>query len=765
MQKHIRFITILTLFLLVGISFTQIMTPKALSADAPETAFSSARAIEIIEQIANAPHPTGSFRQAEVRDWLIFQLNQLGLNPEIHTTVGGWDTYGALGNIENIIVRIPGSDPTGAVLLIAHYDSVPAGPGATDNASGVAVMLETIRAISAGEPLKQDVIALFTDGEEVGLLGAQAFVKNHPWLEDVRLVINLEAAITGPAMLVEANPENGWIIREYAKTAPRPVSASWLYDLYNLLPYNTDYLPFKTLGIPGLNFMSINASPRYHSPFDDTAHLSAESIQHHGNQTLALINQFANNPLEVTKAPDKVFFNLLGPIMVHYPTALAIPLAALALLTFIFVLIYGFRKKTLHWKNILVSFLLFLGALIIVSGVVFALWQFILKLHPMYSARFVARHIYNELYYFAAAAGLALTAFSAAYPLFTRKRSLPEILAGCQIIWLIFAVTTSILLPGFSYLFIWGLLGSIVMLYWLLKNELSDLKEFSSAGYMMISLTSLPAVLTFVPFLYMLGAGLGTSAVMILPALTLVLLVMLLPYVDLLLSNGSKLLPLIALVISIIFLVIGSLTGSPTVERPMPNAMEYLYNVENEQAYWKDGFMQTEDEWVQQFFANEANLVDTATVLPVISYQIQGSLAPNLDLPQTEINIADDRVENHQRIITFDIQSHNQANQIQIYIDPAVDAVDYRFDNYLLDDKLVYPDLKPGCWKMLTFTNPVDGHLNFELRMTGDQPVSLWIVEHTTGLPDPQKADYTPRPETMMDVGDVTTIASYVYLD
>jgi Zn-dependent M28 family amino/carboxypeptidase len=80
------------------------------------------------------------------------------------------------------------------VLLVAHYDGVGAGPAASDDGAGSAALLETMRALRARkQPLAHDIMVLFTDGEEAGLLGAAAFVREHPWAKDVAVILNFEA--------------------------------------------------------------------------------------------------------------------------------------------------------------------------------------------------------------------------------------------------------------------------------------------------------------------------------------------------------------------------------------------------------------------------------------------------------------------------------------------------------------------------------------------------------------------------------------------
>ena len=71
---------------------------------------------------------------------------------------------------------------------MAHYDSVPCSPGASDDGMGTATVIETARAIAAGAPLRRTVVIVLTDGEEAGLLGAEAFMREHPLAGTVHVV-------------------------------------------------------------------------------------------------------------------------------------------------------------------------------------------------------------------------------------------------------------------------------------------------------------------------------------------------------------------------------------------------------------------------------------------------------------------------------------------------------------------------------------------------------------------------------------------------
>jgi acetylornithine deacetylase/succinyl-diaminopimelate desuccinylase-like protein len=151
--------------------------PDPAPPNAPLTEFSSGRAMKHLQVIAVKPHPMGSPEHANVRDYILHALIAMGLSPEVQTTTvvnhrgtAKGDALLAAGTVHNIVARLKGTAHRRAILLAAHYDSVPTGPGASDDGAAVAAMLETLRALSASAPLMNDVIFLFTDGEEAGLL-------------------------------------------------------------------------------------------------------------------------------------------------------------------------------------------------------------------------------------------------------------------------------------------------------------------------------------------------------------------------------------------------------------------------------------------------------------------------------------------------------------------------------------------------------------------------------------------------------------------
>ena len=335
-------------------------TPDARGLTAPVTEFSAERAMAHVRQLARAPRPPGSDGHREAMVYIMARIAAMGVEPRIQGTTGIGTRYPVAGQVRNILARIPGTRPTtrrgrGAVLLMAHYDGVAAGPAAGDDASGVAVLLETLRAIRQGPLLANDVIALFTDSEESGLLGAAAFAREHAWTADVGVILNFEARGThGPSLMFETGSANHDVIR-FLRTVRGARATSLSTAVYRQLPNDTDLSELAVLGRPAMNFGFIAGVERYHTSEDDVAHLSPESIQHHGDQALALTRAFGNARLPRPGTAgeggqgDAVFFDLPLVGIVLYPESWALPFALLALIAGIVAFGLDARRERAAW--------------------------------------------------------------------------------------------------------------------------------------------------------------------------------------------------------------------------------------------------------------------------------------------------------------------------------------------------------------------------------------------------------------------------------
>lgn len=328
----------------IGFSARQ---PAPVPADAPPERYSATRAAAALAEVLGdqAPHPVGSAANAQVRDRIVAVLTRLGHAPEIQRA-HACDERGACASVENIALRIEGREPGDAVMLAAHYDSVPAGPGAADDGSGVASVLEIARLLRAQARPRHDIILLLTDGEELGLLGARAFVDAHPWAQDVRAVVNIEArGSAGASMLFETGSDNAWTVRRAAGLAATPITNSIFYTAYKLLPNDTDFSIFRRPGWQGYNYAFVGQVQHYHTPLDDLAHLSLASLQQQGAQALASLLDLAEADLPPADAAsaatgrDAVYFDVLGIALLHWPATAALPAALLTALLALAVLL------------------------------------------------------------------------------------------------------------------------------------------------------------------------------------------------------------------------------------------------------------------------------------------------------------------------------------------------------------------------------------------------------------------------------------------
>lgn len=300
------------------------LTPPApLPADAPVERFSAARAHQQQAVIARQAHPIGSAANAAVRDHLVAELTALGFAVEVDrgpiVSRYGKRPASVFAFVENVVARKPGREGGPALVLMSHYDGRWHAPGAGDAGSGVATILETVRALGH-TPLARDLMVVLTDGEEVGLLGAQRWVATLPELADIGLLLNFEArGSNGPAFLFETSPGNGALIAAVGASVARPTALSLGYEVYQRMPNDTDFSVTKAAGIQGLNFAPVGNLFDYHSPTDTPANYDLATLQQQGEYAVALARRFGAGALPLAPRDDVVFFDLFGRVLVHFP--------------------------------------------------------------------------------------------------------------------------------------------------------------------------------------------------------------------------------------------------------------------------------------------------------------------------------------------------------------------------------------------------------------------------------------------------------------
>jgi len=434
--------------------------PDPVPASAPPTEFSAERAFAHVREIAQRPHPTGSADNARVRDYVLGQLHGIGLEPQVQEATGVGTRYPVAGHIRNILARVPGRTPGGqAVVLMAHYDGVAGGPAAGDDAAGTAAVLETVRALRAGPPLAHDVMVVITDGEEAGLLGAAAFVREHPWAKDVGVTLNFEARGTsGRSYMFETGAGNLDVARMLRHAGD--VSATSLsVTVYRTLPNDTDLSEMALLGRPALNFAFADGVERYHTAHDDVFFLDQGSLQHHGSQMLALARAFGDGPLPRPVTGDAVFFDLPFVGLIVYPQSWVLPIAIIGLLLVVAAVVQLARDGTRWIRNVTLGVAGTIISTCAAAAAALGVGSLIVRTHDAmgWGGAPAFRGVYT-----AVLALIALTIALGVWALVRRWATVAGAHVGALVVWAILTLVVSLELPGVSYLFAWPLIAGLL---------------------------------------------------------------------------------------------------------------------------------------------------------------------------------------------------------------------------------------------------------------------------------------------------------------
>lgn len=418
--------------------------PRARDKTASRSEFSAGRAAEHLSVIAREPHPFGSVANRRVADYIYAVLTGLDYSPVLMPV---YDADRQRAGV-NVWVKIPGigTKRAPALLLSAHYDSVPDAPGAGDNGAAVAALLESARLLRHRPLLENDVILLFTDGEESGLLGAQAFVASASSVGEVGLACNFDARGTsGPVVMFETSPGNRALIRRLATEVPGTIATSLSSFVYQRMPNRTDFSVYRKEGISGLNFAFIRGSQHYHSATDTIDHLDLDTLQHVGEMMAGTLRAFGNGGLPASVVDDAIYFNVVGPWFVHYPESWSPAMALLLTLIIAVVTVPNANRKAgLKTGAILLVIVLVSGGLS--AGTGFAVFKETKREGGMWHSQGVALAI---------ALGLALSLTGAA-ALLAAKRFDVRAIAGASIsVWSLLAIMTIFALPSASYIFYW----------------------------------------------------------------------------------------------------------------------------------------------------------------------------------------------------------------------------------------------------------------------------------------------------------------------
>ena len=748
-KKNLLINSVIVVFVILFALYAESLysPPPAAPADAPITSFSAQRAMTHVKAICRKPHFIGTIEHDKVRDYILKTAKELGLTVETQTTTAINNTRRGLtaARITNIIAVLKGAAPGKAILIAGHYDSMLHTPGAADDGSAVAAMLETARALTRDKPLKNDTIFLFTDSEEQGLMGAKAFADEHPLLKNVGVVFNLEArGNTGTSVTFEVSGENGWIMKEYARTMPYPFAASIMYEVYKLLPNDTDFTVFKKAGVSGFNAAFIDGYVNYHSPTDTPANLDPRSLQHHGSYILNFARHFGNLTITDTKEKDVVFFNPIGHWLVLYPGWLNLPLAILVFILYVFYLVLGIKKKQLTLWGIVGGFFLFIANAALITFLASLLQRGIKALYPQYG-HFYNYNFYNIHYYFYVFIGVAAAIFTLVYFLLFKKFKAGNFQAGAITFFILLLILLYIKMPTAAYLAIYPLL--FMLAAGIIARLLNWSEEEKYTHYALLQLLAvLPALALFTPLIkllfvvFSLGMGYISALIMVF------LLGFLIPQVKAAYDLNKFALPVLAVLIALAGFTAGHITSLPNEKQPLQTSVVYCLDADNQKALWSSKYLETDD-WNQQFF-EEPTIGPLVEIYPEPTAPRLKNDAPLVTLPTSRVKILEDEItENNKRRLHFTLSAWKRGNSMFLYFHKEAGITGITVDGKPVPVATAgfYTPQGSDYHYMIYYGVPAEG-VDFVLESQPGKPIRLVVIDWKLGLPVIPGVEFKPMP-------------------
>lgn len=530
-MKNKGIILFLSIILSIALGVTSLYTPRPKS---EESGFSTEIAKEHIKEISKEVHSVDQPEAlARVREYIVNELKELGLEPEVFSYEAVESPKGGIYNLNNIYAKIDGKNGENGsyIMLASHYDSSPkkrAGEdgeskGAADAGYGVSTILEIVRNIKeSGQELENGIKILITDGEEVGLIGAkQEMNQNFDLYKNVNFVVNLEArGIKGPALMFETSSNNEKVIDLYKK-ANLPVSYSLASDVYNKMPNGSDFTEFKNAGLSGINFAVLNDLDYYHTKNDNYDNISDTSIQHYGEQVLPIVQEYIYNAKYgqadyFESNQNSIFFTLLPNVFINYTSAIGTILAVVSVIALIFVMrkLKVNSKLVVKWTGIWTGLALAVAAIGIgISYIISMITGIEFKL--TYMPRVAGADIIALI-------AVILTAISVAViskKLVKDKEELDAIIFGGLWFNAILLTIFMIALPGGSYLFLWPIM--ITMISVILSKKFKNEK--------MLLIATMFTIIMYVPVIYNIYIALTIGALGVVMMLALMSLSTIVP--------------------------------------------------------------------------------------------------------------------------------------------------------------------------------------------------------------------------------------------
>ena len=727
------------------------LKPSGIPEEVSENEFSVGKAFQHVEKIGDSPHYLGSAAHSSVRNYIVNELQKLGLEVQTQEDFVLNDAA-ILSRPQNILTRIKGSGNGDALVLMTHYDSQPhSSHGASDAGSGVATILEGLRAfIAEGNPPKNDLIVLFTDAEEIGLMGAELFVRQPSWAKDARLALNFEARGSGGSsfMLLETNAGNAKLIKAFKEAhVPYPTTNSLAYSVYKLLPNDTDLTVLRESGnINGFNFAFIGDHFDYHTANDIPENLDLETLAHQGDYLMPLLHYFQDADLNLLNSDnDLLYFNLPFGQFVTYPFGWIMPMLILAFILFFTVVGYGIFKNKLSVKAIFRGFVPYFLSLIIGGLLVFGLWKFCLYIYPEYS-EMLHGFTYNGYSYITAAVLLSLTVAFFVYHKFYNEDKTASQFVASLFLWILICALLAVGLKGAAYFIIPAYFGFIQLLLMMHKKQ---------PNIILNTILSLPALFILFPFIQMFPVALGLKMLFLAGILSILLFTLFLPVFGY--FAKKDLLAVLLFLGFNAFMFYAHFTSEFTAERPKPNSLVYLYDADEDKANWYS-YDEMPDEWTRKYFGEDPVILTNAETKFSSKYNsgfTWRSDAPKIDIKSPEIILQKIDSSNNEFQYSLKIAPNRDAKRIEIYTENITDFNDFKVNGLQAENVKLGEEsfnMFTRRWKNRLLSYYISSkdtlRMNFSLDKT--KSAEFILYESSYDLLENKELDVPKRSETMI---------------
>lgn len=424
--------------------------------------------------------------------------------------------------LKNVVVHIPANAENAtneAVMVMAHYDSVPMGQGAADDVLACSTMLEAIRyyldRMHNGYTIANDLVFCFVNGEEYGLYGSEAFVNEfsgfNNLVERINFAINLEARGTsGTQIMFETASNNYNTVKLFCEVNKNLFTCSVATKIYDIMPNFTDFSNLKTY-YQGVNIANIGSGENYHTQNDNPANVSESYATQQAQIVNALLDKLANyNLSKLYEADDSaIFFSYLNIGDVVYDINTAVVLAVIGILLFTANIVISVLHKKKNLVKTTKAVLSIIIGLVLTAGATFGcyyLFQLIAALAGNIDIHTIGTISFSNIPIIIGIVVLALgiTVLTTHFSCKLFKIEPRDVTRAFAYIHIVLGVAISFTIPEASYLFIIsGILLMINELCITIKSELADFH-----GELLATAVYLPLI---VPIIVIATSALGLS--------------------------------------------------------------------------------------------------------------------------------------------------------------------------------------------------------------------------------------------------------------